>query len=175
MEYRSPTDLVLVATDGRTLLAALVTTEHYMEKGERIIVPARVIQKTRFYGSKDDAILVIENGWVGTETVSGVRTMMKPIETGHFPNWRSLTKGIGELVPGQHPACGSETLDVIISAKRIIMGQKNVFLEPWKEKTKENRNQPNFIQIDTNMIGIYMEARGDTCKSFSLPNWSLPE
>jgi hypothetical protein len=143
-----------------------------MEKGEKITIPAPIFQRTRPAKDENMVTLVFENGWVGTETVSGIKTMMKPIN-GNFPNWRFITKGIGELIPGSHPARGSETLDVIIAAKRVIMGQRNVFLEPWREKECSEKTQPNFIQVDTNLVGIYMANRRDTTSSFLIPNWAM--
>lgn len=169
VEPKSEKEVVLIATDGRILCAALIEADHSLEVGKSFIIPSELLKRCTLFRSPKD-IAISKNGNAITlsdpKTSRGLQISMEQID-GNYPNWRPVVKPSGILKPGTVDFFSCQITQTVLDIVRLARGKKNATIETFCG----DRKAPHFVHVLENMFIVFMPIRSEK-ETFSVPSWA---
>lgn len=171
VEARSKSQLTLVATDGRTMVAATAPQKKGIPKGTEFTIPSLLIAALK--PQKDeDVVMKVETGsdlkgslWVTFEQAIHISA---PVIDANYPNWRHPLKADGELHVGRTGAIDHAVLEIIHKVHKTLKPGKYLKYLPYCH----DQMGIHFNLITDNVFVAYMPLRSDSPATFTLPEWA---
>jgi len=160
--------IVLAATDGRLLMAAVVETKWNELCGESFLIPASLI---RYIKNVEEVTIEVDEDYVFLRDVDreGLSVSRKTV-TGTYPNWKGVVPR-GDLKEHSCPVSRAVS-DVLFSAMSVFKHKQNQVLEGYS--VDGDHMAPHVCHIDDNMFALYMPCRYDDRK-MEIPGWLWEE
>jgi len=162
---------VIVATNGRLLLAAVIEGVLHDLAGQSFLIPANLIKYVHESPFRKEVVVEIDEDTVILHHVNRDElSVSKKQCDGSYPNWKQVVP-TGNLIPHSCPV-SQEVTEVLFSAMAVFKNKNNRNLVGYC--FENDYIGPHICHIDESMFALYMPTRGDD-REMTVPNWLIKD